>query len=401
MEIQSLEFGLFSLAALAAWHLVELRSWRIGVLALSSAFFVSTHLREPRHASALAILLAAVFLAARAGQRGRLSREGVLLCVGGLLAVFAMNKGLLFPEVFGPVDPSTWAVVVGLSLVLLKAIHVVVDASQGQLRPLRPMTFLVYMTAWFVWLAGPLPRYNDFAEQLEEGLLTPAPRHVLPALNRIVNGCLKLFVACPFLLPFLGAERLSGAEGSPGFWLAFLVFFFGYYVYLYLNFSGYCDVAIALGLLCGLRVPENFDRPWLARNLLEYWHRWHVTLSEWLRDYLFTPVYLAVVARTGRRSWAVPATAAYLTTFLATGLWHGVTWNFFLFGMTHAVGCLALRYGQALAPKALLAWQRRSLVARWGGCALTNAWVALSLLFFAWPLADLRRVFALVLERLS
>lgn len=401
MEIQSLEFGLFALATLAAWHLVELRSWRVGVLALSSAFFVSTHLQETRHAYALVVLLAALFLAARAGQRGHLGRGGVLLGVGALLAVFAMNKGLLLPWVLGPVDPSTWAVMVGLSLVLLKGIHVVVDASQGQLRPLRPTTFLVYMTAWFMWLAGPLPRYNDFAEQLEEGLLAPAPRHVLPALNRILNGCLKLFVASPFLLPLVGVDRVLGAAGTPGFWPAFLVFYFGYYVYLYLNFSGYCDVAIALGLLFGLRVPENFDRPWLARNLLEYWHRWHVTLSEWLRDYLFTPVYLAVVARTGRRSWLLPATAAYLATFLATGLWHGVNWNFFLFGMTHAVGCLALRYGQALAPRALLAWQRRSPVARWGGCALTNAWVALSLLFFAWPLADLRRVLDLVLEGLS
>lgn len=389
MPLQSLEFLAFSALVLAAWHLVESRAWRTGLLVVSSAAFVGTWLRDVRQAEVLAATLLGIWAAAWAGQRGLL-RGWASPAVAALLLLFLMNKDMVLPGRLGPIEPPEWAAMVGFSLVLLKGIHVVVDASQGQLRPLRPWTFLAYMLAFFVWLAGPIPRYNDFAEQLEEGLLAPPGHQVLPTLNRMANGALKLFVACPFLLPLVQARELAESWGEPWFPLALGLFFFGYYLYIYLNFSGYCDLAIGLGLLLGLRVPENFDRPYLARNLLEYWHRWHATLSEWFRDYLFTPVYLAVAARTGRRAWVLPATVAYLLTFLCTGLWHGLSWSFFLFGMTHGIGCLGLRYLQAVTPRRVRDWQRRSRVALALGCLLTNAWVALSLLFFGHSPGDLR-----------
>ena len=396
MELGSLGFATLSLGTLAAWHLVYSRTFRLAVLVLAGLVLAGSHLQGPRPALLLGGTVVAGYAVSRWLQlRGSAWGLGAWLAL--LLGLFLVNKDLVLPGRLGQVDPRHPTAILGFSLVFFKLVHLAVDAQQQALRPLRPLTYLAWMMAFFTWLAGPLPRYNDFAEQVEEGLLAPPSDHLLPALNRMVHGATKLFVACPFLLLHIGPEPVREAARDPGaLALALLVYFFGYYVYLYLNFSGYCDLVLALALLFGLRIPENFDRPYLARNLLEYWQRWHITLSEWFRDYLFNPTYLALSSRTGRRRWVFPATVAYTLTFLATGLWHGATWNYLLFGLTHGVGALSLRYSWALAqrlvPGRALAWYRGSTLVAGLGCLATNSWVALSLLFFGRPLGELRQM---------
>ena len=107
----------------------------------------------------------------------------------------------------------------------------------------------------------------------------------------------------------------------------FPVVFYFYPLYLYFNFAGYCDIVIAAARLFGMKLPENFNRPWLARNPIEFWTRWHITLGTWIRDYLFMPMYKPVVERWPKRAQSL-AWIFYFLAFVVAGVWHGTTLNF-------------------------------------------------------------------------
>lgn len=290
----------------------------------------------------------------------------------------------------------------GYSLVFFKLIHLLIDAHQAALRPLRPLTYLCWLLAFFTWLAGPIARYNDFASQLEEGPLSPPQHQIFPALNRIVNGLFRLVIICPFLRPYLTADAILQATSGPLALGQALIYLYGYYLFIYMNFCGYCDLVIPLGQLFGLRIPENFRRPYTARNLLDYWRLWHITLSEWFRDYLFTPIFFTISRRLSRQQWYLPLIAAYLVTFLCTGLWHGCTIGFMLFGLTHALGCLTLRFSWPLLqhrlPRHWLAAYKTSRLVTGIAIVCTHTYVAISLLFFAHPLDELHLILCKLLS---
>ena len=105
-----------------------------------------------------------------------------------------------------------------------------------------------------------------------------------------------------------------------------MVFYF-YPIYLYFNFAGYCDIVIAASRFFGMKLPENFNRPYLARNVIEFWTRWHITLGTWIRDYLFMPMYKPVVERWPKRAPSL-AWIFYFLAFVVAGAWHGGTANF-------------------------------------------------------------------------
>ncbi|MCB0013633.1 MAG: hypothetical protein KDE34_17085, partial [Anaerolineales bacterium] len=106
----------------------------------------------------------------------------------------------------------------------------------------------------------------------------------------------------------------------------------------YLDFSGYSDIAIGIGLLFGIRLPENFDWPYLQTNLTTFWQRWHITLSNWVRHYLFTPLSRSLLRRQPRPSPTLIVLVAQLATMIAIGLWHGLSWNFLVWGLWHGLG---------------------------------------------------------------
>jgi D-alanyl-lipoteichoic acid acyltransferase DltB (MBOAT superfamily) len=139
----------------------------------------------------------------------------------------------------------------------------------------------------------------------------------------------------------------------------FVIVFYSYPIYLYLNFSGYTDVVIAISRLCGMTtMPENFNRPYLARNVQDFWTRWHMSFSTWIRDYVFTPLSKRLVAATvPGRAEAMLAVAVVLT-FIIVGAWHGTTLSFVIFGLLHGFAVIvATLYGSIL--KRLLGSARR------------------------------------------
>jgi len=234
---------------------------------------------------------------------------------------------------------------VGLSYVLFRQIHFVVDVMQQQVPEFSLWSYVNYQLNLFGFISGPIQRYQEF--DLCWRTLRPlaATRHeVLRAYLRLLVGTIKVSLISTSILTvyqnqqthFLDPYFLADASRVQLLG-RFAIIFYGYLLYLYFNFSGYCDVAIAGAFLVGIKMPENFQRPYLSRNVIDYWTRFHQSLGFWIRDYLFTPLYKAAATRwSGQAKWLV--FPCYLIAFVLAGVWHGNTLNFAVFGLLHGCG---------------------------------------------------------------
>jgi alginate O-acetyltransferase complex protein AlgI len=262
----------------------------------------------------------------------------------GLLGVFKY-LGFFVSEMDGALDsiglgsplPLVQIVLpIGISFFTFQAISYVVDVYRGETRA-ASLGDVAILQAFFPHLvAGPIVRANELLPQLR----TPRdPRAVLagPAIFLIVGGLLKKTVIADEL-----ARRVvdpvyndPAAHSSAELTLAFYAFA----AQIYCDFSGYTDMAIGLALLLGYQLPQNFNRPYLALSLQDFWRRWHMTLSRWLRDYLYIPLG-------GNRGGRRRTYRNVMLTMLLGGLWHGAAWTFVLWGGIHGVGLAVERWAR-------------------------------------------------------
>jgi D-alanyl-lipoteichoic acid acyltransferase DltB (MBOAT superfamily) len=218
------------------------------------------------------------------------------------------------------------ALMLGLSYVMFRALHVAVDRHDGAVTAAPPLhRYLGYVLFFPAFLAGPIQRYEQFAAQLEAPAL-PLAQAFRPAAARLSAGFFALVVLAGL------AERLFAlaltVDGPAGFALATLAFA----AQLYFSFAGYTAVAIGAALLVGITLPENFNRPYAAANFLDLWSRWHISLSEWFKFYIFNPVLKALLQADPARA-PFHAVLCFFLTFFAMGLWHGTTWAFVVYGL--------------------------------------------------------------------
>lgn len=254
---------------------------------------------------------------------------------------------------------ATWldhpVAIIGLSYMLFRLIHLVVEAPYLGRLSFGPVQYGTYIFAFWTLLSGPIQRYEAFAEGIKS-VGRPTNRDALHAAHRLINGMIKAFLIAPI---FLKASDI-GTLGAPGAnWLDFLIVLYAYPVYLYLNFSGYTDMVIAIARLCGVEtLPENFNRPYLSRNLMDFWSRWHMSFGTWIRQYLFNPMSKFLVKRGGRSTQNMLLAGSVIVTFVIVGAWHGTTWNFILFGLLHGAG-IVLTGAYDWMLKSMLGRQRR------------------------------------------
>ncbi len=236
--------------------------------------------------------------------------------------------------------------IMGLSYIFFRQIHVLVDAAQGQIKRLSLWSYVNYQISLFTILAGPIQRFQDFDEQWRTLDPVLADLHeLLMNCQRLLWGVIKIALIAPFFYKGWDELAVQVAAGQHSGWkcaVYFAVVFYFYPIYLYCNFAGYCDIVIAANRFFGMRLPENFNRPWLARNVIEFWTRWHITLGTWIRDYLFMPMYKPVVERWPDRAqnWAW---LFYFLAFVVAGAWHGTTLNFLLYGVWQGAGVSATK----------------------------------------------------------
>jgi membrane protein involved in D-alanine export len=232
---------------------------------------------------------------------------------------------------------------VGLSFLFFKVVHVIVDAYSRSLGPLDFTTYLNYCLNFATFAMGPIQRFQDYRAQWE-GQQPALPERFEPHLDAVVRlllGMVKVYV----LAPVFEAIALRPDTNLLDLSLAgFIIQSYAFWVFLFLNFSGYCDVVIAIGSLFGVRPPENFDKPYLARNISDFWLRQHRSLTLWLTDYVFTPVYKKSLTTSWlSRHKLLAVNLCLMLTMLVSGLWHGTTLSFVLFGLAHGLWFVVYR----------------------------------------------------------
>lgn len=362
MQFPTLEFAVFFAITLSvSWLVRRQRTYqKLFLLAASYYFYAKLGLLP----LGLILLSSLVFFAAgegilRCSSRGA-RRAWLLLAVVanlGLLGFFKyynffqenladladfLGLGAHLPliEVLFPV---------GISFYVFQGLSYILDVYWGRYKPPKAeglpqladaaLNFLLYMAFFPQLLAGPICRGRELLPQF----MGQAPRHV-PQLSRaatlILSGLFKKVVLAHFIDTHLVSAVFNTPENytAAALWMGMA----GYTMLIYWDFSGYTDLARGLGLLLGFHIPENFDHPYIATDISDFWRRWHITLSFWLRDYIFLPLAgrwsAGLRAHLGRQASALwGSQLALLVTFLACGLWHGAAWTFVLWGAYHGV----------------------------------------------------------------
>jgi alginate O-acetyltransferase complex protein AlgI len=224
----------------------------------------------------------------------------------------------------------------GFSYVAFRLILTLRDKQTGQLPALSWREYLTYVIFFPAYTAGPIDRAERFVEDYRSLAATPATfTRFASGGQRIVMGLFKKFVIADTLaLIALNQTSAAQATSSGGLW--FLLY--AYAFRLFFDFSGYSDIAIGIGILFGVQLPENFDRPYLKDNITAFWQSWHMTLSSWVRFYVFSPLSRWLLSRPKRPPTLLILLICHLLTMVIIGLWHGITAPFFVWGLWHGAG---------------------------------------------------------------
>lgn len=217
---------------------------------------------------------------------------------------------------------------VGISFYTFHTISYIVDVAAGRVRATSNIwEYLTYVSLFSQLVAGPIVRFRQVEEDLENIDRKLTDEFVARGVGFFVTGLIKKAIIADTIAQYINPmltdfDQLSMA----GAWLTAL----GYTYQLYYDFSGYSDMAIGLGFLFGIHIPQNFNAPYQALGIQDFWRRWHISLSSWLRDYLYIPLG-------GNRLGAVRTQTNLIITMLLGGLWHGANWTFAVWGLYHGI----------------------------------------------------------------
>ncbi len=251
-----------------------------------------------------------------------------------LMASLVLNLSLLallkvFPllAAAGAMKSLAWLLPLSLSFYCFQSLTYTIDIYRGEAEPTTNWLGYLAVALFFpVVTAGPIPRTAKLLKQLAARVALTESTAARALLLIAIGLVKKLLIA-----DFLANNLVSRVFDTPALYssVEILAGVYGYALQLFFDFSGYTDIAIAAGLLLGFELPENFNRPYLSVNVAEFWRRWHISFSQWLRDYLFDPL-------PKRRKWPVLSYSyAFLITMALGGLWHGLSWNFLIWGLLH------------------------------------------------------------------
>jgi D-alanyl-lipoteichoic acid acyltransferase DltB (MBOAT superfamily) len=216
---------------------------------------------------------------------------------------------------------------IGISFYTFQSISYIVDVYNGKINSSRSfLDYTFYMTFFPHLVAGPIVRASDFIPQIN----TP---HVIDRIQyktaffRILLGLSKKLLIADFL-----SKYVDMVHANPSSYSGFenLISMYAYACQIYFDFSGYSDIAIGIALLLGYELKENFDNPYKANNITDFWRRWHISLSSWLRDYIYIPLG-------GSRKGKFNTYLFLLITMTVGGIWHGASWNFIIWGVAHGI----------------------------------------------------------------
>ena len=268
---------------------------------------------------------------------------------------------------------------IGISFYTFHTISYIVDSYRGTIKPTRSFPeFAAYVSLFSQLIAGPIVRFRTLEADLESLGETSRTRWLGRGVSFFIVGLVEKVIVADSLAAFVDPALAQYQHlSTAGTWLAML----GYTFQLYFDFSGYSTMAVGLGLMFGLRIPQNFNSPYKSRDPSEFWRRWHISLSTCLRDYLYIPLG-------GNRHGELQTYRNLMLTMLIGGLWHGASWTFVIWGAYHgALLSLHRRFGGP--------WDRLDAATRQVGMFILVllGWVLFRATTFEMALSIFRRMF--------
>jgi D-alanyl-lipoteichoic acid acyltransferase DltB (MBOAT superfamily) len=281
----------------------------------------------------------------------------------------------------------------GFSFLAFRLLHAARDRQALRLPQYSLSEFAAYALYFPAVISGPIDRSQHFIGEVNKardlqrqpGWQQRATKNTIAGLQRILIGTFKKVVLADSLALF-ALNSQNAAQTSSTLWMWVLLL--AYSLRIYLDFSGYTDIALGVSICMGISLPENFDRPYTKRNLTAFWNSWHMTLAGWFRSYVFNPFTRFLRSRNkDLQTWVVILCGQLLTMSLI-GLWHGITWNFLIWGLWHGIGLfIQNRWSDWLGPRL----DERgfssgaSLALQTGGWLATFTYVCLGWVWFALP----------------
>lgn len=368
-----------------------IRPWFLGAACL----LFHAHFAGPAGMAPILVLMVLTYGAARTRHRG-LCLGAIVLCVLTLgfykYSLFLIGAAVhpLSPALADSFTSATKSVMsgmppLGISFFVFEFVHYLVEVRRGGEPIQHPRDFLLFSLFFPALVAGPIKRYTQFLPSLRDGAGHWSPVDAAEGLRRIALGYAKKLLVADNLSFYIDQQHPHLASlGLTDRWL----FLGALAVRILMDFSGYSDIAIGFARMFGVRLPENFNWPYAARSIQDFWQRWHISLSSWIRDYVYIPLG-------GNRLGPIRRLGNGLAAFALCGLWHGPAWHFVLWGLYHGLGLAVCatyekvpRFGPAIA-----SIMRREPAAGW---VLTQAFVWIGWLLFFYPANEARQILGLL-----
>jgi alginate O-acetyltransferase complex protein AlgI len=267
---------------------------------------------------------------------------------------------------------SACLIPIGISFYIFQAISYIADVYRGDTEPTRRFVdFAAFIALFPQLIAGPVLRYKDLAVQFAQR--THTVDKFAEGATRFMQGFIKKVFIADTIAPLADNAFALQDPTAADAWLGTLA----YTAQLYFDFSGYSDMAIGLGLMMGFRFNENFNQPYISQSITEFWRRWHISLSSWLRDYLYIPLG-------GNRYGTFNTYRNLFLTMLLGGLWHGANWTFVLWGAWHGFWLSLERRFKPSAPRTFnpLRWILTFLIVMLGWIAFRSATITEAFTFY-------------------
>jgi len=349
MDLTALTFLFLFLPIFIAVYLIAKPSLRLALLSIANVAFLMAG--QPSALLPLLVISLVGYAIGRAIEANREKRTtvSILLWLGiainlAVLAVFKVAATYdLHPVWMGSFEVDGIASLLGLSYITFQLISYMIDVSRGTIAAEANLVrFMAYILFFPKLISGPITRYKQFREQIDT--LDPAIADVAGGLRRVLIGVIKrILIANQLGIVANAGFNLHTPNIEPHFaWLALIAYTFQ----IYFDFSGYTDVALGLGRIIGITLPENFNYPYIAQSISDFWRRWHITLSTWFREYVFYPLER-------RRTRLTNQPVNLVIVFLLTGLWHGPTLTFLAWGLIHG---LAIAFESAGGARWMKRW---------------------------------------------
>lgn len=230
------------------------------------------------------------------------------------------------------VPPLRVLSLLGISYMTFRAVQVLIEIYDGHIKALSLLDFSYFLLFFPSVLSGPLDRYRRFAADLHQTRSGEEYDALLKAgVWKLMTGALYSFVLGDLIWTMWVAKLPEAGFGAA------LLYMYGYTFFMFFNFAGYSRMAIGTAYILGVKMPENFNRPFLSCDMKDFWARWHISLSTWMRDYVYTRFCMAALRGKWFRDKRTSSYVGYLITMTLMGAWHGLTLSYLVYGLYHGV----------------------------------------------------------------